>query len=173
MDLLLPVLLQVYSASCLPFLLQPAGSGPRLPEVYCIVSPLGCFSLYAKVCVHCNSLVTDYYNTPLSLSPLFVLSSLPLSFLIPSLPLPSFPSPSSPFPLPPSPPPPLLSLSLLSLPPPPLLSLSLLPLPLPSFLPPPLLPLPSPDSRPHGGKKNGIVLSGVCISQGHCCQPLP
>ena len=29
--------------------LQPQGSGKRLPEVYCIVSPLGCFSLYEKV----------------------------------------------------------------------------------------------------------------------------
>jgi len=32
--------------------LLPAGSGPRLPEVYCIVSPLGCFSLYAKILDH-------------------------------------------------------------------------------------------------------------------------
>lgn len=32
--------------------LLPVGSGPRLPEVYCIVSPLGCFSLYEKILDH-------------------------------------------------------------------------------------------------------------------------
>jgi hypothetical protein len=29
--------------------LLPNGKGPRLPEVFCIVSPLGCFDLYAKI----------------------------------------------------------------------------------------------------------------------------
>ncbi|XP_077994755.1 DENN domain-containing protein 2C-like [Glandiceps talaboti] len=28
---------------------MPPGRGPRLPEVYCILSPVGCFSLYDKV----------------------------------------------------------------------------------------------------------------------------
>lgn len=31
----------------LPF--QPTGKGKRLPEVYCIVSHLGCFNLFSKV----------------------------------------------------------------------------------------------------------------------------
>lgn len=29
--------------------LQPCGKGKRLPEVHCIISRLGCFSLFAKV----------------------------------------------------------------------------------------------------------------------------
>ncbi|XP_062512817.1 DENN domain-containing protein 2D-like isoform X2 [Corticium candelabrum] len=29
--------------------LLPSGSGPRLPEVYCIISPHGCFELYSKI----------------------------------------------------------------------------------------------------------------------------
>ncbi|XP_003388654.1 PREDICTED: DENN domain-containing protein 2A-like [Amphimedon queenslandica] len=29
--------------------LLPDGKSPRLPEVYCIISPLGCFDLYAKI----------------------------------------------------------------------------------------------------------------------------
>lgn len=29
---------------------QPSGKGRRLPEVYCIVSRLGCFDLFSKVC---------------------------------------------------------------------------------------------------------------------------
>lgn len=28
---------------------QPSGKGRRLPEVYCIVSRLGCFDLFSKV----------------------------------------------------------------------------------------------------------------------------
>ena len=28
---------------------QPAGTDPRLPEVYCIISQWGCFDLYEKV----------------------------------------------------------------------------------------------------------------------------
>lgn len=28
---------------------KPGGKGKRLPEVYCIVSRLGCFSLFSKV----------------------------------------------------------------------------------------------------------------------------
>lgn len=28
---------------------QPAGRGARLPEVYCIISCLGCFGLFSKV----------------------------------------------------------------------------------------------------------------------------
>lgn len=30
---------------------QPSGREARLPEVYCIVSCLGCFGLFSKVCV--------------------------------------------------------------------------------------------------------------------------
>lgn len=29
--------------------LQPSGKGPRLPEVYCVISRLGCFGLFSKV----------------------------------------------------------------------------------------------------------------------------
>lgn len=28
---------------------QPAGPGPRLPKVYCIISCIGCFGLFSKV----------------------------------------------------------------------------------------------------------------------------
>lgn len=28
---------------------QPSGKGPRLPEVYCVISRLGCFDLFSKV----------------------------------------------------------------------------------------------------------------------------
>lgn len=28
---------------------QPSGKGPRLPEVYCVISRLGCFGLFSKV----------------------------------------------------------------------------------------------------------------------------
>lgn len=31
------------------FFSQPSGKGKRLPEVYCIVSHLGCFNLFSKV----------------------------------------------------------------------------------------------------------------------------
>lgn len=31
---------------------QPEGKGKRLPEVYCIVSRLGCFNLFSKVSWH-------------------------------------------------------------------------------------------------------------------------
>lgn len=31
------------------FFVQPEGRGERLPEVYCIISPHGCFDLYSKV----------------------------------------------------------------------------------------------------------------------------
>lgn len=38
---------------CLPVFLtpclQPSGKGPRLPEVYCVISRLGCFGLFSKV----------------------------------------------------------------------------------------------------------------------------
>lgn len=30
-------------------LAQPSGKGPRLPEVYCVISRLGCFGLFSKV----------------------------------------------------------------------------------------------------------------------------
>ena len=43
--------------------LQPQDSGKRLPEVYCIVSPLGCFSLYEKV-----TYVTTFTILPLLLT---------------------------------------------------------------------------------------------------------
>uniref|UniRef100_A0A8C1S3C2 DENN domain containing 2B n=1 Tax=Cyprinus carpio TaxID=7962 RepID=A0A8C1S3C2_CYPCA len=29
--------------------LQPSGKGPRLPEVYCVISRLGCFNLFSKI----------------------------------------------------------------------------------------------------------------------------
>ncbi|XP_055472193.1 DENN domain-containing protein 2B-like, partial [Psammomys obesus] len=29
--------------------LEPSGKGPRLPEVYCVISRLGCFGLFSKV----------------------------------------------------------------------------------------------------------------------------
>lgn len=35
------------SLSLLSF--QPSGKGPRLPEVYCVISRLGCFGLFSKV----------------------------------------------------------------------------------------------------------------------------
>ena len=48
---------------CIYHVPQPTGRTARLPEVTCIVSPLGCFSLYEKVQsayvhvhVHCISL---------------------------------------------------------------------------------------------------------------------
>lgn len=28
---------------------QPAGPGPRLPKVYCIISCIGCFGLFSKI----------------------------------------------------------------------------------------------------------------------------
>ena len=31
------------------FFFQPEGKGKRLPEVYCMVSRLGCFNLFSKV----------------------------------------------------------------------------------------------------------------------------
>lgn len=36
---------------------QPAGRGPRLPEVYCIISCIGCFGLFSKVGVERDSSV--------------------------------------------------------------------------------------------------------------------
>lgn len=33
----------------LPLSRKPSGKGKRLPEVYCIVSRLGCFNLFSKV----------------------------------------------------------------------------------------------------------------------------
>lgn len=35
------------------FLLQPTGKGPRLPEVYCVISRLGCFDLFSTVSSAC------------------------------------------------------------------------------------------------------------------------
>lgn len=32
--------------------LLPSGNGPRLPEVYCLVSDMGCFSMYEKILDH-------------------------------------------------------------------------------------------------------------------------
>ncbi|KAG9462970.1 hypothetical protein GDO78_022729 [Eleutherodactylus coqui] len=35
--------------------LLPSGKGPRLPEVYCVISRLGCFDLFSKVRGGCRS----------------------------------------------------------------------------------------------------------------------
>jgi hypothetical protein len=35
---------------------QPAGPGPQLPKVYCIISCIGCFGLFSKVGLGQNSL---------------------------------------------------------------------------------------------------------------------
>lgn len=35
---------------------QPAGRGPRLPKVYCIISCIGCFGLFSKVQAERDSL---------------------------------------------------------------------------------------------------------------------
>lgn len=37
------------SVSSCPIPVQPSGKGPRLPEVYCVISRLGCFGLFSKV----------------------------------------------------------------------------------------------------------------------------
>lgn len=59
------VSLHVQSACVLFFfLLQPTGKGPRLPEVYCVISRLGCFDLFSTVSsVLSSSLTHMHVNT--------------------------------------------------------------------------------------------------------------
>lgn len=38
---------------------QPTGKGPRLPEVYCVISRLGCFDLFSTVSPGCLSSQTS------------------------------------------------------------------------------------------------------------------
>lgn len=45
---------------------QPEGKGKRLPEVYCIVSRLGCFNLFSKVSWHSLFLSPDSLQAPQS-----------------------------------------------------------------------------------------------------------
>ena len=41
---------------------QPSGRGSRLPEVTCLISPLGCFSLYEKVRTFLKCKQRHFYN---------------------------------------------------------------------------------------------------------------
>lgn len=45
--------LQSFVQPVCSFLLQPTGKGPRLPEVYCVISRLGCFDLFSTVSSAC------------------------------------------------------------------------------------------------------------------------
>lgn len=41
--------------------IQPSGKGPRLPEVYCVISRLGCFDLFSTVSIKlCAKAVNDF-----------------------------------------------------------------------------------------------------------------
>lgn len=45
--------LQSFVQPVCSFLFQPTGKGPRLPEVYCVISRLGCFDLFSTVSSAC------------------------------------------------------------------------------------------------------------------------
>lgn len=47
-----------------PILFQPSGRGVRLPEVFCIISCLGCFGLFSKVGMWCLRLAQWWPRQP-------------------------------------------------------------------------------------------------------------
>lgn len=71
--LLLSVVTHSVPLLCLTFpLMQPTGKGPRLPEVYCVISRLGCFDLFSKVssCLRLlNTFPSIFSNLELLLCP--------------------------------------------------------------------------------------------------------